>query len=97
MINFGFNIRVPGSNRFQQIKNWHGSTPFTFKYWELEIYKSADIVDLSFEITTKQSHAGFRLNFALLGYNIGFNFYDSRHWNYFKKTWEHYDEHEDIL
>jgi len=80
MLKFNFNIRIPGSDRFRNIRTWHGSTPVVYKFWELQIYYSADVVDLHVEITARQSHSGLRLCLGLFGFNIDFNLYDSRHW-----------------
>lgn len=80
MINFNFNIRVPGSNRFHNIRTWHGSLPVAYKHWELQIYLSADIIDVGVAITAKQSHSGVRLCLGLLGFAMDFNVYDTRHW-----------------
>jgi len=52
-----------------------------FKFWELQIYFSADIVAVAVDITTRQSHSGIRLCLGLLGINVDFNAYDSRHWS----------------
>ena len=81
MISFSFNIRVPGSNRFNNIKCWHGSTPFRNKFWELQIYKGADIVDFFVDVTARQSHSGMRLCLGLFGVTVEFAIYDSRHWS----------------
>ena len=43
---------------------------------------------LSFEILMCSDHAGIRLQFGLLGYEIELHIYDSRHWNYTTNTWE---------
>jgi hypothetical protein len=80
MINFSFNIRIPGSSRFHNIRTWHGSLPVAYKHWELQIYLSADVIDVRAEITAKQSHSGVRLCLGLLGFNVDFNVYDTRHW-----------------
>lgn len=52
-----------------------------FKFWELQVYFSADVVDIAVNITTRQSHSGMRLCLGLLGINVDFNIYDSRHWS----------------
>ena len=88
MINLQFNLRIPGSNRFNNIKCWHGSTPFKNKFWELQIYQSADILDLFVRITHKQSHAGLHMGIALIGFNLEFQFYDNRHWNAEYEIWQ---------
>jgi hypothetical protein len=56
-----------------------------FKFWELQVYFSADVVDIAVDITTRQSHSGMRLCLGLLGINVDFNIYDSRHWS--EGTW----------
>lgn len=80
MINFNFNIRVPGSNRFREIRTWHGSLPVAHKHWQLQIYLSADIFDVSVAVTAKQSHSGVKLCLGLLGFAMDFDVYDARHW-----------------
>ena len=80
MINFNFNIRVPGSDRFKNIHTWHGALPVAHKHWELQIYLSADIITASVNITDKEDHSGVRLCLGLLGFNMDFNVYDARHW-----------------
>jgi hypothetical protein len=87
MINLNFTIRNPWSNRFDNIRCWHGSTPFANKYWEIQLYKSTDVIDFSFHLTHRQSHAGLRLELGLFGYNADFNFYDNRHWDYETQSW----------
>lgn len=53
----------------------------SFKFWELQVYLSADIIDVRVNITAKQSHSGIQLCLGLLGVNVDFNIYDSRHWS----------------
>jgi hypothetical protein len=81
MINFNFNIRVPGSTRFRSICCLAGSLPIPFKFWELQIYFSADVIDIGIDITARQSHSGMRLCLGLVGVTVEFNLYDSRHWS----------------
>ena len=81
MISFNFNIRIPGSTRFNNIKYYHGSLPISFKFWELQVYFSADIINIGVDVTTRQSHSGIRLCLGLAGINVDFTIYDSRHWN----------------
>lgn len=52
-----------------------------FKFWELQVYLSADIIDIRVNITAKQSHSGIQLCLGLLGVNVDFNIYDARHWS----------------
>ena len=92
MINLSFNIRNPFSDRWECIKTWTGDTPFKNKFWEAQIDKTADIIGIDLRYTACQDHAGFFLSVALLGYDIIFNIYDNRHWNYEEKRWYIYDE-----
>lgn len=88
MLNLSFNIRNPYSNTFTNIKTFHGGTPFANKFWECQFYKSSDIVNLSFRISHRQSHAGLDFGIGLFGYCFEFNFYDRRHWNHTLNCWE---------
>jgi hypothetical protein len=87
MIHFNFNIRNPYSQSFKNIKCWSGNTLFKNKFWELEIYKSPDILVLGIQITHRESHAGIRGEVGIFGYTIGYNFYDNRHWDTETNTW----------
>jgi hypothetical protein len=62
--------------------------PFKHRFWELQIYESADIVDLFVRITHKQSHAGLHVGIGLAGYNIEFQIYDIRHWHSETRSWQ---------
>jgi hypothetical protein len=88
MINLQVNIRVPGSDRFQNIFCRSGSTPFQNKFWEIQCYKSADIIDLFLRITAKQDHAGIHIGLGFIGLNIEMQIYDSRHWHKETNTWK---------
>jgi hypothetical protein len=82
MIYFNFNIcYYKWRDRFENIKCWTGKTPFNHKFWEFQIIKNDKFVCFEFEITTHQDHAGIRLELGILGYEVDFNLYDSRHWN----------------
>lgn len=88
MINLQFNIRIPGSNRFRNIRCWHGIVPkCQHKFWEIHIYQGSDVVDIFLRLTGKQDHAGLNTGIGLLGYNIELNVYDSRHWNTDTNDW----------
>ncbi len=93
MIYFNFNIRNPQWwDRFENIKSWSGSTPFKHKFWEIQIAKESELFRVEFEFTIKQDHAGVRLELALAGYTVHFNFYDVRHWNSKENRWMNYTE-----
>ena len=90
MINFKFNIQNPWSDRFANICTWHGSTFIKHKFWEFQIYKSSDILDVFLKLTYRQDHAGIYLGVGLFGYNAEFQIYDIRHWNKNIHGWEIY-------
>jgi hypothetical protein len=93
MINIGFSIRNPWrvctvhwrSSLFYK----HGNTPFKNKHWELQIDKEPRTL-ISFEVslTHRSDHAGLLVALGLLGYWFSFSFYDSRHWDYEKGSYE---------
>ncbi len=90
MINIQFNIRNPFSDRWDCVYGNSGKTPFKNKFWELQIDKTSDVIGVDIRFTTRQDHAGLFINFALFGYDIIFNLYDDRHWDYDKKCWRVY-------
>ena len=81
MLHFSLGIRWPTSTRFADLKTWHGSTPFANKHWEIQFFKTADILSLDFGFTTRAEadHAGLKLGLGLFGFTIDLNIYDSRH------------------
>jgi hypothetical protein len=81
MIDLHFSIRNPWSKKWRNIRCWHGSTPVAYKYWEVEVMQSADIIAFTFSLTRRQDHAGIKIGAALLGYEIQATIYDSRHWD----------------
>lgn len=87
MINLQANIRIPGCDRFENIFCWHGSTIFQNKFWELQCYKSADILDIFLRITHRQDHAGLHIGLGLFGFNLEFQIYDNRHWDKETNSW----------
>lgn len=92
MINLSLNLKFPNCDRFQNMFSKFGSTPFEYKFWEVQLYRSADIFNFEFRISTKEDHAGINLGLGLLGLNFDFNFYDSRHWDHKNNEWHRYDQ-----
>lgn len=88
MLLLQFNIKNPFSDRWSLVNSWAGITPFKNKFWEIQINKSSDIVAFELKFTTRQDHAGLFVMTALFGFELMFNLYDSRHWNYIDKKWE---------
>ena len=82
MIYFNISLRHPKwLGRFKSLRNWHGATPIPHKYWEVQIFKIDHLFRFEFGWTTRQDHAGISLELGLLGYEIDFTLYDSRHWD----------------
>lgn len=90
MINFEFNIRNPWSDRFENIKSWSRLVS-TYKAVEFNLYKTNHVIDLRLSISHRQSHAGFQIELGLLGYNMEFHAYDTRHWDHVNNKWETYE------
>ena len=63
--------------------NLHGKV-YGNKYWELEMLRQHEWQWFKFciDLTRKTDHAGFRLEIEVLGYNLMFQIYDCRHWDY---------------
>jgi hypothetical protein len=93
MINVSFGLSNPWSKRWNNVWCRVYQTPFKNKFIELEVIKDAFIVSFTFRLNTRTDHAGLYMDLGLLGYSISFNFYDSRHWDYNKGTWETYNDH----
>jgi hypothetical protein len=96
MISLQFNLRNPFSDRWECLFNKAGETPFKNKFWEIQIDKCADIVGFDFRYTIRQDHAGLFLSLAFFGYDVIFNLYDNRHWNYDENRWMFYTEEEGL-
>jgi hypothetical protein len=92
MLNLQFNLRNPFSSRWKCLYTKFGNLPIKHKHWEIQIDKCADIVGFEFRFTTRQDHAGFYLSLSLLGYDIIFTAYDSRHWNDEQNRYVNYDD-----
>jgi hypothetical protein len=93
MIKLRLEIRNPWSkDRFKNLGCVFGKiTKHTA--WELEhTFYDGMLVDLDFEFTTKQDHAGIRFSLGVFGYAVGFSIYDTRHWDQENNCWKKYDE-----
>ncbi len=89
MIKSRLEIRNPWSkDRFKNLGCMSGKITQNTA-WELEhTFYDGMLVDLDFEFTTKQNHAGLRFCLGILGYAIGFTVYDTRHWSSETNTWQ---------
>jgi len=91
MINLRFSLTNPWSRLFDA--GWCWAKKITEnKAVELQLYRCNTIIEGQFEFTTRQDHAGLRLEFGLLSYVLAFNLHDTRHWNYAAERWEIYEE-----
>jgi hypothetical protein len=86
MIHYSFRIQNPYSNRFEHAVTKHGIVTQN-KAWEVNIYRTATVFSNSLELTMRRDHAGLRLEIGLLGYDIEFQIYDVRHWDYSLKEY----------
>jgi len=53
--------------------------------WNTRTYT---IFGINSRLSFKEDHAGFKFELELFDRSLIFNFYDHRHWNYEKDTWE---------
>lgn len=52
------------------------------------------LIRLGISRTYDQDHAGFNATFKLLGLEVEYTYYDTRHWDYDNNKWEEYPENE---
>ena len=90
MINLNLALRNPFWNRWDNVWNRAGNTPFKYKFWEAQLMKTNTLIGFGFRFTTRQDHAGVNVEMGFLGYDIDLNFYDSRHWNDEEGKWNEY-------
>lgn len=89
MINITLALSNPFSKRdFQSIWTKNFTTPLKNKFIELQVSRDMSIIGASVMLTTRCSHAGLMIEFALLSYCFEFSFYDSRHWDYEQDRFE---------
>lgn len=86
MIHYSFRIQNPFSKRFEHAVTKHGILTQN-KAWEFNIYRTSTVCAVSVELTTRRDHAGLRLEVGLLGYDVEFQIYDVRHWDYEQKDY----------
>ncbi len=90
MITLNLTLRNPWSDRFENV--WYKVYAVArHKSIELQVYKSSIIAEVAVDLTTRQDHAGLRIELGLLGSNCIFNLHDTRHWNYGKGQWSTYE------
>jgi hypothetical protein len=86
MIYFSFNIQNPRSNKFKNLFSKTGRL-IKNKFWEISLYKDPVLVRLTVEINFRKDHGGIDMEIGFMGYSIGLQIYDNRHWDNKKATW----------
>lgn len=86
MIRFNLEITNPWSNRWNIIFSKNGRIGL-HKGWEFNGYQTHSFVEILCGITSRCDHAGIQLMLGLFGYNVEFNLYDTRHWDYELGKW----------
>ena len=69
------------------------------KYVSLQVSKFGygSIFSFFFDLTPRgEDHGGLRISLGLFGYEVIFNVYDNRHWNYDKNRWVDYDNEDEV-
>jgi hypothetical protein len=88
MFALSFNLRNPWSDRFQNVWDRTYNTPLAHKFFEVQISRSSDIVDLTVRITTRRDdHAGILVCLGLFTFNLELQIYDDRHWDRVHDRW----------
>jgi hypothetical protein len=90
MIHLNLTIQNPWDTTFKNVYCKAGQLSEN-KSWEVECYRSGIVISFSFEVTFRRDHGGLCIEFGFLGYTIGAQIYDNRHWDCEKNTWEKHD------
>lgn len=93
MINFTLSISNPWHKSIFE-NTWSKAYRVTkYKNIEIELIKQDyHIFKIGFNLSIRKDHAGFGIELALFRYEFDLTFYDGRHWNSEKETWEIYDD-----
>ena len=87
MLNISFKINNPFTDRFANLFNRSGRLSKN-KAWELEILEVNSLLNFELQYNIRRDHAGLRFEFGVLGYELGFAIYDTRHWDHKNHCWE---------
>jgi len=90
MIHLNLTIQNPWSNTFKTVFVKAGQLTKN-KSWEIECYRCGVLISFSFEMTFRRDHGGLCIEMGFLGYTIGAQIYDNRHWNSGTNTWVKHD------
>lgn len=98
MINLKFEISASWrSNKLWDIL-WNISGSVT-KHKAIEFngyYRTGHIINVEFDLRFQGDHAGARIMLGLFGYEVELHFYDMRHWDYDRHTWEMYNNESEV-
>jgi len=90
MIDLNFSIANPWHSNSVWDILWNISRSITkHKAVEFNGYRTEYIIDVEFNAKFTGDHAGARIMLGLFGYAVELHFYDMRHWDYDRNTWEH--------
>lgn len=81
MIYVNIGLSNPWGKPFSNLWNRSGRLTEN-KSWEVELLQGRQLIGFEISYTMRQSHAGFNLELALLGYSVSYMIYDNRHWDY---------------
>jgi hypothetical protein len=105
MIYFRFSIDNPFRDTSADRKTkdyFYYDEPIKFwkhKYLSLQVSKFGygNIFNFDFDLSPRaQDHGGLRMTLGLFDYDVIFNIYDNRHWNYDKNRWVDYDNEDEV-
>ena len=88
MINLNFELRNPWSIDPWNILWTRSRLIGKYKAIEFNGYRSSHVISVDFNLKPQGDHAGARIMFGVLGYNVELHFYDTRH-----HYWESHNEH----
>lgn len=94
MIRLKLNIDNPwGSDDFRNIWSWHKKLAKT-KAFEIQLSRySRELFGINIDLNwVGRDHAGPEIEVIFATFSVRLNLYDSRHWDYEKRTWEKYEE-----
>ena len=87
MINLNFSIANPWRRDLWNILWNIGRSITKHKAVEFNGYRTGHVIDVEFDLRFTGDHAGARVMLGLLGYAVELHFYDMRHWDYDRNTW----------
>jgi hypothetical protein len=91
LVAFNFSINTAW-DRFKHL-GCISTTITKHKAVELEhYYYSGTLFEVGFDLGIREDHSGMNITVCLVGYNVHFQFYDTRHWDYDTNTRKAHNE-----